>query len=314
MKQENQNSYFLISITLDNSQRNEFYKEKIDNSIDLVYAAIGVSHEENFVFKSQNKHVHIFKTAKRKRKGQIVKFCERFLPEGQEFKIIAGTKDKIYSKLYKLKQQNEYNLTYSQEKEYKGEDLEIFENEDNWYEWQKEFYDMIIDKKINKIKPPHSRHIIHLVDFEGCSGKSLLFKKIQFEFPEIGRLTYGTASQLRTGIVNMGPRSLYLIDLTRSRGKNEAEEDLLACLEDTKNGLVVSSMYGSGKHIMMLPPTIVVASNYLFDINLLSRDRWEVYEITKNKKLGRKNALIKDERKRKTKKKSEELYQDLAKN
>lgn len=36
----------------------------------------------------------------------------------------------------------------------------------------------------------------------------------------------------------------------------------------------------------MEPPHVIVASNYLLDQNSLSKDRWQIYEITKPKKLN----------------------------
>lgn len=139
----------------------------------------------------------------------------------------------------------------------------------------------------------------------------MLFKFMQFKFPnEIGRILYGNSGQLRASLVNIGPKPMYIIDLSRSKSKNDKEEDLLSALEDLKNGVIISSFYGSGKQLLMLPPTIIVASNYVFDCDLLSKDRWSIYEIKGDKTLGEKNDLLRKEKGKIMTKKSEPIYQN----
>ena len=53
-------------------------------------------------------------------------------------------------------------------------------------------------------------------------------------------------------------------------------------------------MYGSGRTLLMEPPHIIVSSNYNLDYNLLSEDRWEVYEIS-DKKLKKVNINQNDD-------------------
>lgn len=83
----------------------------------------------------------------------------------------------------------------------------------------------------------------------------------------------------------MGKKDLYIVDLARSKSKNDKEEDLLSVLEDIKSGLVTNAMYGSGKTLLIEPPHIIVSSNYVLKYELLSNDRWEVYEINSSNKL-----------------------------
>jgi hypothetical protein len=44
-------------------------------------------------------------------------------------------------------------------------------------------------------------------------------------------------------------------------------------------------MFGSGKTLLMTPPHIIVAGNRPLNYELLSKDRWVIFEITKDKKL-----------------------------
>lgn len=100
---------------------------------------------------------------------------------------------------------------------------------------------------------------------------------------------YGSASQLRSGAVNIGKKKLYIVDLARSKSSGDKEEDLLSVLEDIKNGFVTNAMYGSGKTLMMEPPHIIVSSNYILNYELLSSDRWQVYEINSKNQLKQKD-------------------------
>jgi hypothetical protein len=169
--------------------------------------------------------------------------------------------------------------------EYTGSDISIFDDRKKWHSWQKEIYQMIFDEN-ESFKKPDRRHIISLVDKKGNSGKSSFFKWLFFKYPNlIGRIGYGSASQLRSGAVNIGKKELYIVDLARSKGKNDQKEDLLSVLEDLKSGLVTNLMYGSGKTLLIEPQHIIVSSNYTLKYELLSEDRWEVYEITSSNKL-----------------------------
>lgn len=75
------------------------------------------------------------------------------------------------------------------------------------------------------------------------------------------------------------------------------EEDLLSVIEDLKSGLVINVMYGSGKTLLMEPPHIIVSSNYKLNYENLSKDRWEVYEITTSKELKEiHNSLVEEKK------------------
>lgn len=194
----------------------------------------------------------------------------------------------------------ENNKDYKKEEEpnniYQGTDIKIFDNRSNWFGWQKQIYNMIANER-GEIKQPNLRTIISIVDRRGNSGKSTFFKyMLAKEFPnDIARIGYGSASQLRPSVTNIGPKKIYIIDLPRSKSKQDREEDLLSILEDIKIGLVINPMYGVGNTLLMDPPHVIVASNYIPNYKLLSSDRWEMHEITEEKELGEKNELIKNE-------------------
>jgi hypothetical protein len=192
--------------------------------------------------------------------------------------------------------------------DYDGSDIQVFYDSRNWHSWQRKIYDMIYEKS-GKLKKPDDRTIVVIVDFDGNSGKTSFFKYLYVNDPiNIGRITYGTASQLRSAAINIGKKGLYIIDLARTKGINDKQEDLLSVIEDLKSGFVFSPMYGHSNELIMEPPHIIISANYLLDPGSLSKDRWKIYEVTKDKGLGKENRLLEQKRAELAKKKLEKGY------
>ena len=89
-----------------------------------------------------------------------------------------------------------------------------------------------------------------------------------------------------------GPKKMYILDLTRTKGKGDSEHDLLSVLESIVDGMIYSPMYGKCKTLLMEPPHVRITSNYALDYTLLSLDRWKVYEIKENGTLGIENEIL----------------------
>jgi hypothetical protein len=79
-----------------------------------------------------------------------------------------------------------------------------------------------------KINPDH-RSIISLVNVlrKLCSFFKALYVNNK---DEIGRITYGTASQLRSSVIGIGKKT-YLIGSCQNRAKEDRQEDLLGKLK-----------------------------------------------------------------------------------
>lgn len=285
---ENKNSFFSLYIDTENIKLNDYQLEKRSNQIDLILSSMGVkSKSYKFKSKQNNELIYYFRTEDRKRKGQLDKYCRQYLPEGQEFEIEAMTRFVFDSEIKRLEENPNFKILEHPNRfeEYDANDIKIFDNPNNWHEWQKEIYDKIFETD-GSFKKPDQRQIFSLVDKKGNSGKSSFFKYIYYKNQEtVGRIGYGSASQLRSSSVNLGKKNLYIIDLARSKSKQDREEDLLSVVEDLKSGLVTNSMYGSGKTLLMEPPHVIISSNYKLKYELLSSDRWKVFEISKSKKL-----------------------------
>lgn len=291
---ENKSSYFVLELVIDQWKNTNEYKTNLENKADLVLASMTVV-DTCYKFMGDSIILYLFKSNNRKRKGQLAKYCQSFLPEDVKYNIEGINYDSFNVYLQSAKKNTNYKLEqqpdYLNDKNdsYEGKDLKRFENAKDWYPWQKQIYDSIfldIDGDTH-IKEPDPRHIVSLIDIKGNSGKSSFFKWLSYKYPKhIGRIGYGSASQLRSSVVNIGSKPLYIVDLARSKSKNDHPEDLLSVLEDLKSGFVANAMYGSGKTLLMEPPHIIVSSNYAFNYELLSEDRWEIFEI-KDKKLER---------------------------
>jgi hypothetical protein len=303
---ENKNSFFSITLPTSEYKNNEIYLEDLSNKTDLIFGSMGVKNTlYKFKEKDNNEIVFLFRTETRKRKGQLTKYCDCLLPDNQTYSVKGITKYNFEIELMRLENNPNFVIEYSPIifEDYTASDLEIFKDKEKWHPWQKDIYKKVFDDD-GEFKPAHPRHIISIVDKQGNSGKSSFFKWLFYTHPEsIGRLGYGSASQLRSSAVNIGKKKFYLIDLTRSKGKEDRQEDLLSALEDIKGGFISNAMYGSGRTLMMEPPHIIVSSNYVLDYNLLSGDRWDGYEIDLKLKLKKLKTKKKEEVKEKKKQK-----------
>lgn len=285
---ENRYAFFVLNLEIDSENQTNNYIEKVEDSTDLILHAMNVKDTlYKFRQKDNKQLLYLFKTDLRKRKGQLVKLANKFLPENQFYTAGSLTKNEFSTRLGQIQKNNKFQLEIKPltTSDYEGNDLKIFQDKTKWHPWQTFLYNMLFDEE-NKIKEPHPRHIISIIDEQGNSGKSSFFKWLFYNHPlEIGRIGYGTTTQLRSSITNIGKKPIYIIDLARSKGKYDREEDLLSVLEDLKSGFITNAMYGSGKTLLMPPPHIIVSSNYQFNYDLLSNDRWMVYKLNNKYKL-----------------------------
>ena len=283
---ENKNSFFSIKLDITNIKTNSFRLEQLENQIDLVLSNMHVSQFWH-KFTGANEIIYFFKTDNRKRKGQLVKVCDNILNTDQSYYVEAMTKMSYEQDLERMRRNDNFRNVHKPSifSDYAGNDIKFFDDPKNWHKWQTDVYNMLLDEN-DQFKTPHARKIIHLYCKTGNSGKSSFFKWLYYKHPEeIGRIGYGQAHQLRSSTVNIGRKLCYIIDLARTKSRNDNQEDLLSIVEDLKSGFVSNPMFGSGRILMMEPPFVILSSNYLFNYDSLSEDRWEVYEITKKKTL-----------------------------
>jgi len=289
ISEQNKGSYFLLKVKVPNiGYMNDQILIKIENQLDLILASITAT--SNIYRFENNQHIiYLFSTKNRKRKGQLNKLIEEKLIKNKlidEYKVVGLLKKEFKQYIDNLKAKDSLKLSSEpiNFEGYEGKDLKIFENKENWFKWQLEVYGMLFSKT-GIVKEPDSRTIISIYDPEGASGKSTFFKHLYFTNPDkVARISYASAQQLRSSLVNLSAHQIYIIDLVRTKGRNDSYIDLISVLEDLKNGLVFNGMYGSGNNLLMEPPHIILSANFIPDIELLSKDRWKIYQI-KNEKL-----------------------------
>lgn len=135
--------------------------------------------------------------------------------------------------------------------------------------WQKNVIDMVDVFEIRKVDI--------IIDVEGGKGKSSLVrylgckglaKKIPFanDYKDIMRM-----------VMDMPTQKMYFIDMPRAIGKERLFQ-LYGAIEEIKGGYAFDDRY-SFKDKYFDPPRVVVITNTAPDLNLLSRDRWNLWSI-----------------------------------
>lgn len=157
---------------------------------------------------------------------------------------------------------------------YTGQDLKCMRTP---FPWQREVMNQI-EKK------PDDRTINWVYNPAGNVGKSKLIKYLCFT-KQAKAIGIGTATQLKTKICTAGPNRCYLLDMPRSRGKDERLEDIFSAIEEIKNGFVSTAMYGKDQELMFMPPHVWVFSNHPAPTEKMSGDRWVQWTVSKDQEL-----------------------------
>lgn len=94
------------------------------------------------------------------------------------------------------------------------------------------------------------------------TGKSSFVKWMCFSRQsEVAKLTFGSSLQLRSAVVNIGPKKIYLVGIPKTKGRDDNLADLLNILEDISSGFVVSVTYVRYKNLYMNCPHVIILSN-----------------------------------------------------
>lgn len=168
---------------------------------------------------------------------------------------------------------------------YKGSDIDFLNDVDRRYPWQDELFSLLYKDPPFILQNPNDRDIIWITDEQGNTGKSKFVKYCYFHNKEqTTKISFGSASQLRSAVISAGPKKLYFIDIPRTLGVDDAINNIISVIEDIKNGYLSSSFYGESKTLLMEPPHIVVFTNMICPQDKLSTDRWNIYYLI-NKEL-----------------------------
>lgn len=340
MTQENKQTFFRLSLRP--SYLRSFDLNYILRKLDLVFEDMSATEEiyvymsikdvdiDNINLEAFNKNImayplseqfeilSYFKTSIRKRPGQLAKSLDFNFKDMKDKSIDHSgiTKEKFMQDILRAKSLNYLKCLRlpSIMHSYDANDLIIFDDYKNLYPWQKQVYNIIFNEN-KEFNVPHNRKIISIVDSVGNTGKSNFIKWLCYNnADQFIKLSYGTASQLRSAIVSAGPRIGYIIDLPRTQGTNDKIADILSVIEDLKNGYVTTAMYGRNASLMIKPPFVFVLSNRFLPYSALSEDRWETFEIifgTKKLRPMSGKELLKAEQREKIRKIEESVKKKL---
>lgn len=138
--------------------------------------------------------------------------------------------------------------------------------------------------------PADGRKVIWVFDKEGESGKN---DWLNFMEAHHGAkfLTFATSKDLMDNIYKdiqkrEQTRRIYIINLPRSKPKDQAMEDMFNVIEMLKDGRVFNTKGMTGGDLKMHKPHVVVLSNWLpertdSDDGPLSKSRWALFRITR---------------------------------
>lgn len=144
-----------------------------------------------------------------------------------------------------------------------------------FYPWQSSVLSIVMGK-------PDDRKIPLICDATGNKGKSLLSKTLAYQQGACVIPLGLTSAQMKSAIVGNGPKKIYLLDLPRN---NKSFQEIFDTIEEVKRGHVISCFQGKWKELMMLRPHIVCFTNEFPQLDLLSFDMWDLYQISSNMEL-----------------------------
>lgn len=296
----NKASYFAIKIdymSLEYDNINTSENKEICESLDLVFDKCKVNNKI-YKFKKESALVYLFSTTQRKRKGQVSKILANNLKIDIVKKVTVTALMKTEFNQYILKNNNESHISnaqsYDDGSEYSGDDIRFMNDRSVWYDWQVQIYNTLFHKSVtnqeDRIRKPHDREITFIYCPHGNTGKSVFWKWLQNRMKDsnsLGRLTIGSSQQLKSALVKMPHRQIYVCDIPRTISPEDQNRmsSLISTIESLKDGVLLNVMYGENTAILMDRPHIIISSNFLINPDLLSRDRLKILEITKEKTL-----------------------------
>jgi hypothetical protein len=151
-------------------------------------------------------------------------------------------------------------------------------NEEDWdnpLPWQLEMFE--------RIRHRVKRTIYCIIDPRGGNGKTSFVKKAKSmglcrEVPPMS-----TMEDIMAWIMCFPPQKTYIIDMPRAMKKRHLAS-FFAGVESLKNGYAYDKRY-KGKEMDFDSPNILVFTNKKPKLSYLSRDRWRLFSISKDKRL-----------------------------
>jgi len=168
---------------------------------------------------------------------------------------------------------------------YSENDIKLLDDKEKRFPWQTSFMCIFFNETETDYNPSDSRAIHWIADTIGNSGKSTFLKWLHCRFQHNTKISFGSSAQIRTAVIEKGPKRMYFVDIPRTLGSDDNMCSIYNILEDISNGYIETAMHGNPRELVMDPPHLVVFSNMYPQIESLSYDRWKIYKITHTKSL-----------------------------
>lgn len=140
----------------------------------------------------------------------------------------------------------------------------------NLYPWQQSIKDEVETH-------PDNRSISVVYNPEGNIGKSAFCKYMSFHHKTLS-VGWAKTGDLLNLVSKNQNRTAYFFDLSRTRPKDWASDDIYAAMEGIKNGHFINTKYETCEVLMKIPH-VWIFTNTLPRLSAMSRDRWRIFEI-----------------------------------
>ena len=162
---------------------------------------------------------------------------------------------------------------------YRQKRLRLDINEAILRPWQKDAFDLFW-------WIPDDRTVHWIYDEEGNSGKSWFQNYVQayFGYHRVARIDLRIKHADILNVLrkrSLATTSIFLFNDSRSASGNGV--DLYRILGDVKDGQAVATKYDSKNISFKTPNTVMVFSTAYPNVDKLSRDRWRIYKVCKDK-------------------------------
>lgn len=156
-------------------------------------------------------------------------------------------------------------------------------------DWQEKMFEALLSKEAEELR---GRNVISVHDSVGKSGKSQFVKWLRVGQKKlvVRKLPVASVQQLNSAVYLITKElnvDVFVIDITRSLGKEQTFQDLFSALEDVVNGFTVDVMFGKYHETIFKPPLVLIFTNYEFKelYKYMSDDRWIPLQLGVDKKL-----------------------------
>lgn len=142
--------------------------------------------------------------------------------------------------------------------------------------WQAELKERLERKEFRKVNM--------VIDPRGCKGKSTFVEWLEYLGLTVEMPDFNSCEELLAACMDMEPMKIYLFDLNRAMAKKHLIGIYGAC-EKLKNGVMYDKRYHFKRRRLEYTPNVCIFSNCEPELKYLSRDRWNLWTITKDKRL-----------------------------